>query len=305
MDAHLAIAVFTFALVSGSSYAAIGQLERRVRRLMLMRRLARSGQDLEDYERQRRLAPAKNLLLRLGVAAMPRREAEVTDLRRLLGCAGYRSANAPVLYYGFKLALAIACGLGYLAIVAAAGMLGVRSLILAFFPMAAGYYLPGGLLQRRIKARQTLIFHELPDVLDLLLVCMAAGLSFDMALNRVSRELRSIAPVLSSEFVQYFLEIQSGLPRGRVLQNLAERNGEKGLAGVVQVLQQSQRFGTEVAEALAAYGENMRTQRRQEAEEKAAKISTRITFPMILLVLPALMLVILGPAFINLAERLF
>ena len=109
---------------------------------------------------------------------------------------------------------------------------------------------------------------------------------------------------MSRELQQYAGEIQSGLPREQVLRSMAERNGSASLQGVVNVLLQSWRFGTNIGEALRVYIHSMRTERRQTAEEKGAKISTRLTFPLVILILPALFIVILGPALINLLTRL-
>jgi tight adherence protein C len=261
------------------------------------------------YGRQRsaledRIAAARRLLVRLGEAAAPRQAAELAPIRRQLSHAGFRAAGAVALYYGARMALALLLGALVLLIYTLIGFWNTKTLLYLFVPLALGYYLPAALLRSLRERRLQQIFRELPDALDLLLICMEAGLSFDMALERVSRELKGIAPVLSAEFRQYFMEIKSGLPRQQVLEALAERNGEKGLASVVQVLIQSARTGTDIAESLNIYAESMRTSRRQQAEEQGAKVSAKLTFPTVLLILPALMLIILGPAAINLLERL-
>ena len=128
---------------------------------------------------------------------------------------------------------------------------------------------------------------------------MEAGLSFDMAFLRVSSELAKIAPVLSKEFSQYYLEVQSGLPRMEVLKNLAERNGEKNLNSVVQVLLQSFKLGTDVASSLRIYAESLRTERLQKAKEKSAKLSVKLTFVTVLLILPAYILIVIGPVIVK------
>ncbi len=308
METATVIGSVTFLTVSGGLYGLYRWAEKRWHRRAVVRMLAPAE------TRRRRKEPATaaaagtrslaHLAYRLGLAAAPKNEEELKDLRRYLGYAGYRSGRAPLVYFGIKLGLCLALGGGWLLVHAALGLLGGRNLILAFIPMAAGYYLPGVGLKLRVAARQKRIFRELPDALDLLLVCIEAGLSFDMALNRVSRELAHVAPVLAGEFGHYFLETQSGLPRRRAMDNLARRNGVHSLTSVVNVLQQSARFGTDIGEALRVYIRSLRTERRQTAEEKGAKISTHLTFPMVVLILPALFLVILGPAIINLLGRL-
>ncbi|WP_319526471.1 type II secretion system F family protein [uncultured Desulfosarcina sp.] len=298
------IGTTTFALVSGGLFVGYLHLERWYWRAALLRRLSGTGTSPMDIVRPL-LQGLRRLLLRLGEAAMPADETEITDRRRLLSFAGYRSRRALLLYYGSKILLALSLGGGYLMLLLLAGPPGLRDLIFVFFPLAAGYYLPGVVLRYLVDKRKQQIFHELPDTLDLLLICMEAGLSFDTALQRVSRELSAIAPVLSRELGRYYYEIKSGLSRETVLKNLAERNGERSLTNVVQVLIQSLRFGTDIAEALRVYSDSLRTERMRVAEEKGAKISTKLTFPMILLILPALMIVILGPALINLMERMY
>ena len=125
-----------------------------------------------------------------------------------------------------------------------------------------------------------------------------------MALLRVSEELGEIAPVLSKEFAHYFYETQTGIPREQALTNLKERNGEQGLKSVTDVFIQSVKFGTDIAKPLRVHSDALRTERRQLAEEKGAKISAKLTLPLMLLVLPALLIVVVGPAVINIIEHL-
>lgn len=301
---HLIIELFTFLLTVGSVMYAYYYLEVKYKRYVIMRRIFPSDREAGNYEKNKVNADVTHILITLGLKALPQTEDEIADIKKLLGYAGYRSEQAPVIYFGLKLALALIGGGLYLFAVLLTGRVGLQSIICMFFPTAIGYFLPGLVLKHQVTVRHRQIFKELPDMLDLLLICMQAGLSFDMALNRVSRELAAVAPVLSREFGRYFLEIKGGLPRKQVLENLAERNGEKNLTGVVQVLIQSADFGTDITEAIRIYSEALRTERKQMAEEKGAKISTKLTFPTVLLILPALMLIILGPAVIRLLERM-
>jgi tight adherence protein C len=300
---HL-IKIFFFLFVAGGFFYIYLCVEAHVHRMVTIRRLSGTTGEKGSYQRHLAETTVKKMLMALGNAAVPKKKSEISALRRKLGHAGYRSQNAPVIYFGTRLGLSLMfAGLFFVSILAG-DSLGPRELLYGFFPLAAGYFLPKMILADRIKRRHRQIFQELPDTLDLLLICMEAGLSFDMALYRVSRELAAIAPVLSAEFGQYFLEIKGGLPRREVLENLARRNGEKSLSSVVQVLIQSSRFGTDIAEAMRVYSETLRLERKRLAEEKGAKISTKLTFPTVLLILPAMMLIILGPAAINLVERL-
>jgi tight adherence protein C len=304
MSLSLTIAFMTFLAVTGYFFYLFLYLERSHRRTQILKRL--SGFRSEKAEAgERRAAFARSAFLHsLGRAALPRKTDELSTIRERLVHAGFRSEEAPVVYFGIKCGLGLGLGAISLLLLLLTGNLSVSRLPFVFFPLAAGYYLPEVYLRMRVAARKRKIFKELPDTLDLLLICIEAGLSFDIALYQVSRELRDIAPVLSKEFGRYFLEIKSGLPRKTVMNNLAERNGEQSLSSVIKALQQSARFGTDIATALRTYIDAIRIERRQIAEEKSAKISSRLTFPMVALILPALLIIILGPTIINIAERI-
>jgi tight adherence protein C len=298
------LALLTFLSVSIGLMSVYLWAEDRLRRALIAKRLYGGAKQPPGQHKEAFEAAWQRLVHQAGVMVMPKTDEELVDIRTLLAWAGFRSEKAVMFYFGTKLCLAVTLGLLYLILAAAGSHLTAKGIIFSFFPLALGYYLPGVVLKARGSRRQQAIFRELPDALDLLLICIEAGLSFDMALHRISRELADIAPVLSAEFGQYFLEIQSGLPRKRVLRSLAERNGTPSLTAVINVLLQSIRFGTDVADALRVHIQSMRTERRQSAEEKGAKISTQLTFPLIMLILPALLIIILGPAVINIMERL-
>lgn len=302
-----ACAALSFALVACLTLHLYEVAARKVHGFLLRRRLQAGP---ERFRGLRGVAIAELLVaegfVSLGRLATPTRETEVNAVKRLIRQAGYRSSLEVRVqaYYGLRVFLALLLGVLYLA--TALLWRGVdRSLLLRLFvPLATGYYLPAALLRYRASRRSRKIRRELPDVLDLLKICVEAGLSLDSALHRVSSELHEIAPVMAQELAQYFLEIQSGLPRREVLTNLAERNQVNALTGVVNVLIQSGRLGTDIAGALGVYSASLRTERMQAAKEQGAKVATRLTFPMILLILPALLLVILGPAMINMFDRL-
>jgi tight adherence protein C len=300
MDGTLVIVGLTFVFVTGATMALYTYLEERYHRYLVTRRIFGSEKEARVFEKERMEESGWFRTIKsLGLMATPRNEKELVSIRKLLSYGGFRSPHAVMFYFSLKLALAAACGVLYLLVIFTSGHLGIRPLVFTFFPLGAGYYLPGALLKMRIASRRKNILKELPDALDLLLICIEAGLSFDMALFRVTREMGNVAPLLSKEFGQYFLEAQSGLPRKKVLRNLADRNGVDSLSSIVNVLIQSSRFGTDIAEALRVYSESMRRERHKTAEEKGARISTRLTFPMILLIMPALLIVVLGPALIN------
>jgi len=235
----------------------------------------------------------------IGMLTTPDNEAILSTLRIRLNHGGYRDTGAVALFFGLRAGLA--GGLGLLTIGWA--LLNGQSPLLAFLPAGVGYQTPAWALTWKIKKRRQTLFRELPDALDLLIICIESGLSFDMAISRISREFSSITPTLAREFELYFIEMRSGLPRGLALAHLAERNGSPPLTSVMTVLNQSAKFGTDIADALRTYISSMRKERKQNAEEKGGKVAAKLTFPLVGLIMPALMIIILGPAIINLIER--
>jgi tight adherence protein C len=162
-----------------------------------------------------------------------------------------------------------------------------------------GYYLPNYVLAKAIAVRQREIFENFPDALDLMTVCMEAGLGTDAALNKVAEDMVHKCPNLSEELRLVNLELRAGAPRDRALRNLALRTGVEEVEGFVSMVNQADRFGTSIAQSLRVHSDTVRTRRRQKAEETAAKIPLKLLFPLIFCIFPALMLVIMGPAVIQ------
>ncbi len=235
----------------------------------------------------------------LGKLAVPKKEAEISKIRKKLIHAGYRRKDAVILFYGIRIGAGLSLAVLGLSFAIASGGISAWCMVMFFFPLAAGYAAGTIVLQKKIEYRQARICQELPDTLDLLTICLKAGLGFDYALYRVYRELEETAPVLSAEFGMYFLEVQSGIIRTRALQNMAHRNPSPFLKNVVTVLIQSLSTGTDIASALKIYTDALRDQRRQEAEEEGAKLPTKLTLPLVVFILPALLIIILGPVVIN------
>ncbi len=303
MNPVLVISLLVFISVFGSVMALYVYMEEKYWRRVLARRFFGESSEAEAMLSGRQPFYVR-AVHKMGEVTAPKDGEAVKEIQRMLSHAGFRDPSAVVIYFGIRAGtMLIFCAL-FLFCLMVSGKFSAKNALLAFLPMTAGYYLPALLLNVKIRSRQRRIFQELPDALDLVLICLEAGLSFDMALHRVSSEMIRIAPTLAGEFGQYFLEIQSGLPRKTVLNNLAERNGVDCLTSVVGVLTQSIRFGTNIAESLKVHIQSMRTRRRQMAEEQGGKMSTKLTFPMILLILPALFIIVLGPAVINIFERL-
>jgi tight adherence protein C len=230
------------------------------------------------------------------------RDAQAT--RRTLMAAGYRAESAVAFLYGIKLILAVS--LGILAIVFRDSMTAspVMRIVLPVGATMAGYWLPGFLLERRVTKRQEKLRLSLPDGLDLMVVSVEAGLGLDQALQNVGRELAVAHPELSDELSLVNLEMRAGKRRAEALRNLAERTGESELRKLTAILIQSDRFGTSMAEALRTHSEFMRVRRRQEAEERAAKVGVKLVFPIFFFILPSILVVSAGPGILQVFKYL-
>lgn len=231
--------------------------------------------------------------------AMPRSASEASDTRAWLIQAGYRDPRHSTIYFGIRALVAIA----FFAVVFLTGWLG-RSPVLLIVAPILGYMLPRFLLKRRIKARQMQIQLSLADALDLAIICVEAGLGLEQALERVSTELQASHPALSGELALMILEIRAGKPRVDALRNLATRTGVEDVRQFVAVLIQTDRFGTSVANSLRVHSDALRTERRQRAEERAAKTTIKMIIPLVLFIFPVLFIVILGPVAISLIRDL-
>lgn len=215
--------------------------------------------------------------------------------------AGYRSSSAPVLFFVAKTLLTFLLpGMFVLYTVISGVSVKPNMFIMLVVAFAAlGYFLPNIFLARRIAYRQREIFESFPDALDLIIVCVEAGLGLDAALARVGEEMHMRSPILGEELHLINLELRAGSSRERALRNLALRTGVEDIDTLVAMLVQSDRFGTSVADSLRVHAETLRTKRRLRAEEAAAKIALKLLFPLIFFIFPSMLLVLLGPAFIS------
>ena len=169
---------------------------------------------------------------------------------------------------------------------------------------AAGWIAPSFYVGNRVKSRQREVSHALPDALDMLVVCVEAGLGLNQALVRVSEEIDRVSPVLSEQLVIVNLEIRAGTARDEALRRMADRTGVPEVSSLVSMLIQTDRFGTSVAHTLRVQSNSLRTKRRQRAEEAAAKTAIKLVFPLVFFIFPALFVVILAPAVIQIFEAL-
>jgi tight adherence protein C len=240
----------------------------------------------------------------LSKALQPKTDIEQSALKQRLANAGYNSPTAPQVFLAFKFALMIvgaimggAFGLvswgfhqkGYMSIVIGAGL---------------GFYLPQAYLWWATKTRQERIFLQLPDALDLLVVCVEAGLGFDAGIRRVCDELSDTAPELTSEFGLANKHLQMGRPRRDVLHDLGVRTGVDDMRALAAILIQADKFGSSIAQALRVQSDSMRVKRRQLAEERAAQTAVKMIFPLVLFIFPGIFVVLVGPAAISLMNGL-
>jgi len=230
--------------------------------------------------------------------AIPLTPSDVSRTRRWLMQAGYRDAMDVNYYFGARVLMA-AIGFATVAVLTGVGnpplLIGVTGL---------GFILPRFILKRMIRDRQARIRLGLPDALDLTVICVEAGLALDQALMRVGQDLHHAHPDLSDEFHLVNLEMRAGKPRAEALRNLVERTGVDDIRALVGTLIQTDRFGTSVAQALRVHSDSLRTERRQRAEEQAAKTTIKMVPPLVIFVLPSIIFVTIGPAVIELIRQL-
>jgi tight adherence protein C len=194
--------------------------------------------------------------------------------------------------------------IGFAALVFASGIYRSNPLMILLTAAVAGYLLPELWLGRRVRARQQRLRKGLPDALDLLVLCIEAGLGLDQALLRVSEELQITHRELSEELQLVNLEMRVGKTRLDALRELARRTGLEDIKALVAMLIQTERFGTSIAQSLRVHGDDLRVRRRQRAEEMGAKTSVKMVPPLVFFIFPALMVVILGPAVLTLLRQL-
>lgn len=229
---------------------------------------------------------------------------ELEGMRRRLVQAGYWDPEAVRYYLGARVLLAAVLGGGTLLI---GGALGGRIAALLFFSSwlaALGWIAPQWYVSRRRTRRWREMQLALPDTLDLLVACVEAGMGLNQALARVADEVRHMSPVMSTELAMVNLEIRAGTPRSEALTNLGRRSELEDVRSLVNMLAQADRFGTSIAQSLRVHVDALRTKRRQAAEEAAAKTTIKLVFPLVLFIFPALFVVILTPAVIQVVEQL-
>lgn len=259
-----------------------------------------SPQGVDDSETQwvKKIIEVSRPIAKLSV---PKEGWENSPLRIKFMHAGWRDPSASGVYFAAKSVLVL--GLPFMAF-----LIGGRALIdnphhalviVLLLAAAIGYYAPNFVLARQVRLRQRSIFEDFPDALDLLTVCVEAGLGLDAAIMKVADEMHLKSPAISEELQLLLLELRAGQGKEAALKNLALRTGVEEVDGLVAMLIQAERFGTSMGDSLRVHSENLRLKRRLRAEEAAGKIALKLLFPLIFCIFPTLMLVLLGPAVIQ------
>ncbi len=238
--------------------------------------------------------------------SLPEEDWQNSPLRLRFINAGFRQKNASTIYFGAKTLFALGFPGFYLLVKGLGGFETnfTHTLMIVLLLAALGYYLPNLILSHLVRLRQRELFENFPDALDLMTVCVEAGLGLDAAISRVGEEMAVNSPITSEEFRLVGLELRAGASREQALRNLALRTGLEDIDSLVAMLVQADRFGTSIAESLRVHSESLRTKRRLIAEEKAAKLAVKLLFPLIFMIFPSMLLVLLGPAFISIYRTL-
>jgi len=225
---------------------------------------------------------------------LPRSAKEVSNLQKMLAQAGYREARHVNTYYAAKvIAPVVLC-----VVTALSGSFGLTPLFAYAGAAGLGFLVPDFWLSRLISARQVNIRLGLPEALDLLVVCVEAGLSLDKAIMRTAEEMRVSQPAIADELGLISLEQRAGRPRADAWNECARRTGVDTVRALASLIIQADKFGTSVGKALRAHADSLRTRRRQEVAEQAAKTTVKLVFPLVLLIFPSLFVVTLAPSMI-------
>jgi tight adherence protein C len=228
---------------------------------------------------------------------VPRSEAETGVIQERLTRAGFRNDSAQKVFYGAKVMTPL-----FLIVLVLVTGLGRSNIFWVIAAAGIGFLGPDFVLGKLISNRQAKVRRGLPDVLDMLVICVEAGLSLDQATARTAEEMRHSQPVLSDELGVVALEQRAGSARADAWKHFADRTGVDVVRNLVSMLVQSEQFGTSVAKTLRVHSDTLRTKRVQEIEERAAKLSVKLLFPLVFFIFPSLFVVVLGPAVIIMAE---
>ena len=290
----LAVLFASIALLAGTAASVLlGRAAPVRRRLFALGGESQSGLIANDPQ----LVDAPTEQQKKIAAYIPKSPKEMGRLQRRLAMAGYHGFQATLLYALAQFGLAL---LGFVIVFFVLPV--PNAWLFAIGAAAIGYLVPGLFVSRKVALRKKQIQNGLPDALDLLIISLEAGLALDQAILKCSEELAILYPALSHEFQMINIETRAGKPRLEALKNFSRRTQVDDARSLVTMLVQTDRFGTSVAQALRTHAEESRIKRRQRAEEKAAKLSVKLIFPLVFFLLPAFFVVATGPALIKFVE---
>jgi tight adherence protein C len=264
------------------------------------------GSAVEQRAPERTFARIASILRPFARLVKPSGGEDLSRIQQALVHAGYRTENAVEILLGVKLLLPMIVILIFWQIDShlEKPLDLPPAIAVSFIAIAAAFFLPNLWLRSKITQRQQMLSEALPDAMDLLVTCVEAGLSLDAAMGRVAQELELVSPVLGHEMKQTLLEIQAGVRRSDAFHRLSTRTGLEDLRTLSAMIIQTEMFGTSVSRALRVHAEGMRTKRMQNAEERAAMASVKMTIPLIMCILPSLFAVVLGPAVAAIAKKM-
>ena len=304
---HLLFLLLTFAATFGVMLLLLRPFASPALQTRMQAMAGAAGLHAGGETRGRRwLARLLRLAVPLGKWSLPAENWDSSPLRQRFLHAGLRADGAPLLFFAAKTSL----GLGLPAVCFfllrhwLPGLEGNNLLVCLLVVAACGYYLPNFYLGRRVMLRQREIVENFPDALDLMTVCVEAGLGMDAALARVGAEIALKSAVVSEELTLVTLELRAGASKEKALRNLAVRTGVDDVDTLATMLIQAERFGTGIAASLRVQSEQLRIQRRLGAEEQAAKIALKLLFPLIFFIFPSLLVVLMGPAVLQIYRQL-
>lgn len=231
---------------------------------------------------------------------IPRSTEEISLQEKRLAQAGIRRKDGTVIFHGTQLALVLMFLIGF----AVTGNLQSNVVLFPLLSILLGAMLPDLWLRWRIRTRRQSIEHALPDTLDLLVVCVEAGLGLDQSLLLIGQENEKVYPELSDELNRLNIEIRAGLTRAEALRNLSRRCGVEDLKALIAVLIQTDRFGTSIAQSLRVFSSSLRTKRTQRAEAQAAKMAIKMVPPLVIFVFPSIFVWVVGPAIVVIVQQL-
>ena len=242
-----------------------------------------------------------DLTTRLGKFSSPKGEEALTHRKKKLIVAGYRKSNAPIIFYGLKIMIAVVLPVAFFSALLFFGipLIKVNMLIMLLLLALFGFYLPDMWVMVIASRRKEKITDGFPDALDMMVVCVEAGMGLDQAIKRVADEMMLNYKIISEEFGLMNLELRAGRSRQDAMRNLAARTDVEDVKSLVTLLIQTDKFGTSIAQALRVHSDSMRTKRRQKAEEKAMKLPVKLLFPLLLFIFPSLFVAVIGPGAIQ------